>query len=126
MKFSKLIVYALFITLATLSPALANELPDSTFPLEEEMNPCVNGVSQKDTEGNLLVRQHCTNCHSENRIMSALQAMHGGQYDKEVKNIISRKIRLTNGDIPRQDGKKIIEYLVSIWSRQKAGCKTTS
>jgi len=129
MNFSALIVSALFIALTTLSSALADDLPDSNIPLETGLNPCASKVLKQDIEGDHLVRQHCIKCHSESRIMNALQAMHGSQdsgYDKEVKSIISKKIRLTNGDISRQDGRKIIEYLVSIWSRQKDECKTAS
>jgi len=78
------------------------------------------------SEGDDLVKKHCTGCHSEGRIMTTLQSLHGSQdmnYEKEVKNIIIRKIRMTNGDISRQDGRKIMDYLVAVWQRQKSGAR---
>ena len=77
-------------------------------------------------EGDDLVKKHCTGCHSEGRIMTTLQSLHGRQdvnYEKELKNIVIRKIRMTNGDISRQDGRIIMDYLVAVWQRQKPGTR---
>jgi len=84
------------------------------------------GQTQVLASGDELVKKHCTGCHTEGRIMSALQAMHSEQaetFDKQMKSIILRKIRLTNGSISRQDGKKIIDYLCAIWQRQKQSAR---
>jgi hypothetical protein len=80
------------------------------------------GLPRELVEGDALVKKHCTGCHTEGRIMTALQAMNGEQtevYEKQLKSIILRKIRMTNGGISRQDGKKIIEYLATLRQRQK-------
>lgn len=80
------------------------------------------GLGRQTGEGDELVNKHCTSCHSAARIMTTLQAMHTAKdehYEKEVKNIIARKIRMTNGEISRQDGRKIMDYLISVWHRQK-------
>lgn len=119
----------LFVLFAASTPALAESLPGRPAPPETRLDQNIAGIAQRDVEADILIKQHCTKCHSESRIMNALQSMHSSRdenYDKEVKSIISRKIRLTNGDISRQDGKKIIEYLVSLWNRQKSGEKTAS
>lgn len=129
MRFLLLFVAVLLWSSTTPSPALADGMPGTTSPVEGNPAKSFNGISPRDVEADLLVKQHCTKCHSESRIMNALQSMQtsqSGNYDKEVKSIISRKIRLTNGDISRQDGKKIIDYLVSASQRQKAGEKSAS
>jgi len=85
-------------------------------------------VTLKNSEGDNLVKKHCTGCHSEDRIMTRLQSLHGEQddyYEKEVKTIILRKIRMTNGDISRQEGRKIMDYLVTVWQRQKTEARPT-
>jgi mono/diheme cytochrome c family protein len=79
-------------------------------------------LTRELVEGDELVKKHCTGCHTEGRIMAALQTMQRDQsenYEKQLKSIIARKIRLTNGDISRQDGKKIMDYLVGIRQLQK-------
>jgi mono/diheme cytochrome c family protein len=84
-------------------------------------------LTRKLCEGDALVKKYCTSCHSEGRIMGALQEMRGSQNEgseKELKNIIVRKIRMTNGDISRQDGRKILDYLVVVWQRQKPAAKS--
>jgi len=125
MKFLRLLAAVLFVSFAASAPALAESFPD----LEAKLNPSISGTSQRDTEANLLIKQHCTKCHSESRIMTAMQSTLSSRdenYEKEIKGIISRKIRLTNGDISRQDGKKIIEYLVAVRQQKKSGGKTAS
>jgi hypothetical protein len=121
MKFLLPLAVALLSSFAVSAPALAEDLSGRTFPLEVNHGKSVNVIPQSDVEADFLIKQHCTKCHSESRIMSALQSMQNsqdGNYDKEIKNIISSKIRLTNGNISRQDGKKIIEYLVSVSHHQ--------
>ena len=129
MKSLLLFAAALLASFAAASPACTEGLPGKPAPLEIKLNSNINGTPQRDVEADLLIKQHCTKCHSESRIMNALQSMQNRQnenYDKEVKSIISRKIRLTNGDISRQDGKKIIEYLVAVRQQKKSGGKTAS
>jgi hypothetical protein len=129
MKFLPLPIFMILTMLMTSTPALAENMSDWTVHREAPLNKDVKEIPQKEVEGNLLVKQHCTKCHSESRIMNALQSMHSSrdkEYEKEVKNIISRKIRLTNGDISRQDGKRLIEYLLAVWQNQKTGGKTAS
>jgi len=110
-------------------PAGAGETTATTASLGSTPAPGSRELLWKNGEGNDLVKKHCTGCHSEGRIMNKLQAMHGEQdenYEKEVKAIILRKIRMTNGDISRQDGKKIMEFLVAVWQRQKQGASLSS
>jgi len=128
MKFLQLFTAVLFISFAA-NPALAESFAEQPVHLEAKLDQSINGTSQKDVEANLLIKQHCTKCHSEGRIMSAMQSTLSSRdenYEKEIKGIISRKIRLTNGDISRQDGKKIIEYLVAVRQQKKSGGKTAS
>jgi len=125
MKLLQLSAAVMIAVFTAITPALAEDLPcpDGKSGLNNK------GIPLQDVETDRLIKQHCTKCHSESRIINALQSMHGNRdenYEKEVKNIISRKIRLTNGDISRQDGKRIIEYLIAVWQKQKNGCNPTS
>lgn len=123
MKSMMLLLHVLFMALAASAPAFAGEPPGRSSALEARPSPNISGLTQVEIEGDLLVKKHCTGCHSESRILNALQSMHSDQnqnYEKEVKNIISRKIRLSRGDISRQDGRTIMEYLVWVWQRQKS------
>ena len=100
----------------TAAKVSAGVISDSAAPVEGK------GLTREVSEGDELVKRHCTGCHTEGRIMTSLQAMHSDQddsYEKQIKGIVLRKIRMTNGNISRQDGRKIMDYLVSIWRRQK-------
>jgi len=129
MKSLQFFAATLLLSFAASNPALAENLTQRPANLEAKLDQSFNVTSQGDVEANLLIKQHCTKCHSESRIMSAMQSTLSSRdenYEKEIKSIISRKIRLTNGDISRQDGKKIIEYLVAVRQQKKTGGKTAS
>ena len=113
-----LMILVLLSALGAVTPVSAGEASATAASLDGKK--VEKGLTPALEIGDELVKKHCTGCHSEVRIMTALQAMQREQgYDKELKSIILRKIRLTNGGISRQDGKKIIDYLVAIWQRQK-------
>jgi mono/diheme cytochrome c family protein len=120
MKKTVLPILVLLLTLVAAAPVSAGETSAATASLDGMK--VEKGLATALVDGNELVKKHCTGCHTEGRIMTALQAMRSEQaenFDKQMKSIILRKIRLTNGSISRQDGKKIIDYLVAIWQRQK-------
>jgi hypothetical protein len=74
--------------------------------------------SGRQVEAVALMKKHCTTCHTESRILDSLQALHRGQhdsYEQSVRSIVVKKIRLTGGAISHRDGKKILEYLVSLY-----------
>ena len=77
----------------------------------------ISAFSAKQLEANELVKKFCTGCHTESRIINGLRSFHkdyGIAYGDQVKVTVVKKIRLTGGNIPRQDGKKIIEFLGSL------------
>lgn len=74
--------------------------------------------SGRQSEAVALIKKYCTTCHTESRILDSLQALHSEQrdiYEKNVRSIVVKKIRLTGGEISHRDGKKILEYLVSLY-----------
>jgi hypothetical protein len=74
--------------------------------------------SGRQVEAVALMKKYCTTCHTESRILDSLQALHRDQhdsYEKSVRSIVVKKIRLTGGEISHRDGKKILEYLVSLY-----------
>jgi|SRR6185369_12418687 len=122
MKKMLLPVLVLLSALVAAVPVSAGETSATTASLDGTKVPGEKGLTQVLVDGDELVKKHCTGCHTEGRIMNAMQAMRGEQadnFEKQMKNIILRKIRLTNGNISRQEGKKIIDYLCAIWQRQK-------
>lgn len=114
----------LLLPLSAVAPASSAEPPAISFLPGSTPVPEQARDARLFAEGDELVKKHCTGCHSEGRIMASLQSMHSAQndsYEQQVKNIVVRKIRLTNGSITRQEGRKILDYLVIVWNRQKAG-----
>lgn len=82
-------------------------------------NSCIdaNRFTKEQVEGNELVKKFCTSCHTENRVFSKLQELQKDNalnYEKNVRNIVIKKIRMASGEISRQDGRKILEYLVAL------------
>jgi mono/diheme cytochrome c family protein len=120
MKKTALPILVLLSALVVAVPVSAGETSATTASLDG--TKAEKGLALVLADGDELVKKHCTGCHTEGRIMNAMQAMRGEQaenFEKQMKSIILRKIRLTNGNISRQDGKKIIEYLFTVWQRQK-------
>jgi len=63
------------------------------------------------------VKKFCIKCHTESRVMDSLKLIrreHADDFEKSVKSIVVKKIRLTGGEISHRDGKKILEYLVAL------------
>lgn len=119
----------LLLLLVAVVPASAGEAAQSSSRPVSASLPETGQEPWAQAGGNELVQKHCTGCHSEGRIMSSLQVMHATQresYEQQVKSIIMRKIRLTGGNITRQDGKKILDYLLAVWNRQQSGVTVSS
>lgn len=79
--------------------------------------PNEKGVTLMQVEGDALVKKYCTTCHTESRIMDKLKHLQKGRnegYEQSVKSIVVKMIRLTGGEISHRDGKKILEYLVTL------------
>jgi len=126
MKKMLLPILVLLSALVAAVPVSAGETSATTASLDGTKVSGEKGLTQVLVDGDELVKKHCTGCHTEGRIMNALQAMRSEQaenFDKQMKSIILRKIRLTNGSISRQEGKKIIDYLCVIWQRQKQSAR---
>jgi mono/diheme cytochrome c family protein len=122
MKKLLLPVLALLSALLVAAPVSAEGTSASTASLDGLQVTGKKELTRELGEGDELVQKHCTGCHTEGRIMTALEAMRSDQpekFESQLKSIISHKIRLTNGEISRQDGKKIMNYLGTIWQRQK-------
>jgi hypothetical protein len=122
-----LMKFVLVAMTAALVPVLAVEGAEGPIARCAVASPADGAeLARKLCEGDALVKKHCTTCHSEGRITVFLQE-NGSRdtgYEKEMKNLILRKIRMTNGDISRQDGRKILDYLVVVWQRQKPASNT--
>ncbi len=103
----------LLISLATVyagEPAGSGECPTGGCPGGKTLSP-------RQLEADALVKKHCTTCHTESRIMDSLKLMRSERdenYEQNVKSIVVKKIRLTGGEISHRDGKKILEYLVTL------------
>jgi hypothetical protein len=114
----KQVVAAHVLVLVSLAGAYAGE-PALKSP-DCMLQDCHGGkpVAVQMSEGGALVKKFCTTCHTESRILDKLKAMHSDQhdsYEKSVKSIVVKKIRLTGGGITHRDGKKILEYLVGLY-----------
>lgn len=114
----KQMLVANFVVLAALAGAYAGE-PAVKSP-DCGLQDCHGGksLSLQQREGDALVKKFCTTCHTEGRIMDKLQVLRRDEHDgfeKSVKSIVVKKIRLTGGEINHRDGKKILEYLVSLY-----------
>lgn len=75
------------------------------------------GFTKEQVDGSELVKKFCTSCHTESRVYSTLKEMRRDStldYDKNVRSIVLKKLRMTSGQISRQDSKKILEYLVKL------------
>jgi len=112
-----LLVSILIMVSFTLSGAIAGEKDDRASDCLEKS--CFDGknFTRAQVEGNELVKKFCTTCHTESRIFNKLKELHADRdvdYEKDVKSIVVKKIRLTGGSISHKDGKKILEYLVTL------------
>jgi hypothetical protein len=110
----KLVITSLVITVLT-SSSWGDTAPAQVDCSTRE---CHERSTAKQSEAVALLKKHCTTCHTESRVMDTLKAMHTSQhdsYEKRVKSIVIKKIRLTGGEISHRDGKKILEYLVSLY-----------
>lgn len=108
------VVASFLLSLTTVS---AGEL--LTGNVECATRGCPEGgvLSPKQLEADVLVKKFCTTCHTESRIIDKLRLMRSERdenYERNVKSIVVKKIRLTGGKISHQDGKKILEYLVTL------------
>lgn len=114
MKSSALLAFLVLISIAS---AFASESAIRTIDCNKTDCPEGRGLTQVQVEGDALVKKFCTTCHTESRIMDSLKLMrreHAHGFEKNVKSIVVKKIRLTGGEISHRDGKKILEYLVAM------------
>jgi len=114
MKTFSLLAVLVCISIAT---AFASEMAPRTIDCNKVKCPEGKMVSQEQIEGDALVKKFCTTCHTESRIMDSLKLMRkerDANYAKDVKSIVVKKIRLTGGRISHAEGKKILEYLVTL------------
>ena len=63
------------------------------------------------------LREHCTKCHTQERIVRCLQDcyVYGKDYEKTLREIIGRKLRLTGSDLSKAEGKSILELLLTMY-----------
>lgn len=107
----------LLLMLMSMACAFASEPVVRTIDCGASECPDGQGVTQVPVKGDALVKKFCTKCHTEGRIMESLKVLRREQQEgfaKSVKSIVVKKIRLTGGEISHRDGKKILEYLVSL------------
>jgi hypothetical protein len=96
---------------------MAAEKPVRTIDCGTQGCPEGQSLSRVQAEGDALVKKYCTTCHTESRIMDRLSQMRKSRdidFARDVKSIVVKKIRLTGGGISHGDGKKILEYLVTL------------
>jgi len=114
MKIFSLLAVLVCISIAT---AFAAEMAPRTIDCGSKECPEAASPSRMQLEGDGLVKKYCTTCHTESRIMERLKLMRKERdvtYVKDVKSIVVKKIRLTGGRISHAEGKKILEYLVTL------------
>jgi len=103
--------------LLSIACAFASEPANRIIECVTPTCPEGHGLTPMQIEGDALVKKYCTTCHTEGRVMESLRLMRRDQedgYAQSVKSIVVKKIRLTGGKISHRDGKKIMEYLVTL------------
>lgn len=81
------------------------------------------GLSPELTRGYEYIRKYCTACHSEQRIINSLNdwvSMSEPDYIATLKTMMAKKMRLTNGDLTRQSGQKIIDLFLFLYKQAHA------
>jgi len=111
------LVSILIMSTVSLPGAYAGEKAFQATEKSENVKSVSSGLAQGQAEGSELVRKLCSSCHTEARIYSKIKELHRtrtADFEKDLKNLLVKKIRLTGGDISHKDGKKIIAYLATI------------
>ena len=67
--------------------------------------------------GYKLVKEKCTKCHNQERIVRCLQDCYnyGKDYEISLRELISRKIRLVGSNVSKEEGKSILEFLMAMY-----------
>lgn len=76
------------------------------------------GFSAEQTKGYEYIKTYCVGCHSQQRIISSLNnwlTLSEAEYSSTLKEMIAKKMRLSNGDITRQASQKIFDFLFSLY-----------
>jgi hypothetical protein len=96
--------------------------------IAKEQNPHKNSLdgtsfsklSDLHLNNNKEISKHCTHCHSTQRINKDLyewMKLSRNEYNETISKMITKKIRLMNGQLSRSDGHKIYEYLVGLYNQ---------
>ena len=74
-------------------------------------------VPAKHQAGYRLMVENCTRCHNQERIVRCLQDCYnqGLDYEKTLREVIGKKIRLAGSDVTREEGKNILEFLIAMY-----------
>jgi hypothetical protein len=74
-------------------------------------------MSPEELKANDTFKSYCVTCHSQQRVLAALEAViesDESSYKKYLHEIIIKKIRTSNGRLSHQDAKDIEDFLSSI------------
>ncbi len=62
-------------------------------------------------------KSHCTSCHSEQRIVLALNSWaesDDAEYEERLNSTIQKKVRMANGSLSHHTAKEIHDFLMSV------------
>ncbi len=80
-----------------------------------EFDPTV--IPAKQMHGFVQMKEHCVKCHTQERIVRCLQNCYakGLDYDKVLREIIGKKLRLAGAGLDKEDGRTILEFLLTMY-----------
>lgn len=114
-----LLIISILGTMVITSLALA-QVPKQV--VVSEINPQVRNnagkLSIEYVNGNAVIIENCTGCHSIKRINSGLNdwfKLSESEYKDAVTSMVSKKIRMMNGELTRNEGKQLYKYLLSLY-----------
>ncbi|MDD2732980.1 MAG: hypothetical protein PHF56_03490 [Desulfuromonadaceae bacterium] len=101
------------------SLALAQESKQITV---SESNPKTSSNTSKLSfeyvNNNAVIIKNCTGCHSIKRINSGLNnwfTLSASEYKDAVSSMITKKTRMLNGELTRNEGQQLYKFLLSLY-----------
>lgn len=114
-----LLIISVLGTLVITSLALAQEskqviVSDSN----QKISSNTGKLSFEYVNNNAVIIENCTGCHSIKRINSGLNdwfKLSESEYKDAVSSMITKKIRMLNGELTRNEGQQIYKFLLSLY-----------
>lgn len=100
----------------------------ASLALAQEPNASANYLQKRSSastlppnyiNNNVEIIKYCTGCHSINRINSGLKdwfMLSEPEYNDAVSSMITKKVRMLEGKLPRKDGQAIKTFLLNLYA----------